>query len=562
MSLWSRCCLSLLVALAFLLADRPLQAQDNEALRAELETMFESDQRHRAALSRASAEAGPDSEQVRALWQAQTVIDAENLKRLREIIDAHGWPGRSQVGERAAMAAFLIVQHADLADQKSLLPLLQQAAEAGEMDRSQLAMLEDRILVGDGKPQRYGTQLSRQAETGRLAFNPIEDPTNVDARRHQIGLSPIDDFARAIGVDGLSRLSRDLCGRQVVLLGEDRDHAAAATFEAKAALVRRLVEQCGFGTVLFESAIYDFLNYQRRLKRDSASVDDLANAVGGPWTTGSELSSLLAYLHEQAQGGDIRVGGIDVQLGSTSALYAQRELPGELVTVLPEPEAAECEARLARHNQWRYDTDHPFDADERAALADCIERIASHLSATDQDSADLQQMVASYALHLRLDGDDRARIRSQGMLDNLLWYRDRAPAGRGVIVWTATVHALQQPLPDESQSPNLGQHLHRLLGDEVVSIGFSALAGSHGRGNATQTLQPASADSLEALAFSDEYSNFAYLDRTALEAAGARPSRVADYGQWHEVDWSTRLDGLLVVREERPVETIVREAGN
>jgi hypothetical protein len=39
-------------------------------------------------------------------------LDRRNAKRLDEIVDAHGWPGKSLVGEDGAHAAWLIAQHA------------------------------------------------------------------------------------------------------------------------------------------------------------------------------------------------------------------------------------------------------------------------------------------------------------------------------------------------------------------------------------------------------------------------------------------------------------------
>src|SRR5207244_1170131 len=39
-------------------------------------------------------------------------LHQRNAARLAALIDAHGWPGRSRVGEEGAQAAWLILQHA------------------------------------------------------------------------------------------------------------------------------------------------------------------------------------------------------------------------------------------------------------------------------------------------------------------------------------------------------------------------------------------------------------------------------------------------------------------
>jgi hypothetical protein len=53
------------------------------------------------------------------------------------------------------------------------------------------AMLEDRIRVFEGRPQLYGTQFDWDS-TGQLSPLPIEDPSEVEARRRTLGLKPLE----------------------------------------------------------------------------------------------------------------------------------------------------------------------------------------------------------------------------------------------------------------------------------------------------------------------------------------------------------------------------------
>ena len=121
--------------------------------------------------------------------------------RLAALIDAHGWPGRSRVGEASARAAWLILQHA-IANPPLMrrgLTLLQGGASEGEVSPLEVAMLEDRIRTFEGRPQRYGTQFDWD-EHGRLSPLPLEDPAGVDARRRAIGLGPLaQDLRRRRG---------------------------------------------------------------------------------------------------------------------------------------------------------------------------------------------------------------------------------------------------------------------------------------------------------------------------------------------------------------------------
>jgi hypothetical protein len=53
-------------------------------------------------------------------------------------------------------------------------------------------MLEDRIRVFEGSPQRYGTQLDWNAE-GQLSPLPIEEPAKLDERRKSVGIRPLEE---------------------------------------------------------------------------------------------------------------------------------------------------------------------------------------------------------------------------------------------------------------------------------------------------------------------------------------------------------------------------------
>lgn len=123
-------------------------------------------------------------------------VDLANTARMKEIIEKHGWPGKTLVGPAAAHSAWLMVQHADhdRPFQKKCLALLQKAVKEGEAEGQQLAYLTDRVLVAENKKQLYGTQLSET--NGALVPQPIEDEANVDQRRKEVGLEPLADYVK------------------------------------------------------------------------------------------------------------------------------------------------------------------------------------------------------------------------------------------------------------------------------------------------------------------------------------------------------------------------------
>jgi hypothetical protein len=188
--------------------ESPKEGQVKEpALRKELLAMMEEDQRVRNAVIKEMGEKGlssldtkpvTDPAQLKILLdisKKMEAVDTKDRKRLQEIIDKHGWPGKALVGKEAAHAAWLIAQHADadLAFQKRCLKLME-AAPRNDVDRRDLAYRTDRILVAEKKKQRYGTQLLGQG--GKFRPQPIEDEANVDRRRAEVGLPPLAEYLK------------------------------------------------------------------------------------------------------------------------------------------------------------------------------------------------------------------------------------------------------------------------------------------------------------------------------------------------------------------------------
>jgi hypothetical protein len=110
----------------------------------------------------------------------------DNAVRLKAIVKQYGWPGNDLVGRDGTWAAFLILLNAELAIQKEMLPLVQDAYHAGKTDGTIYAILLDGIRVTEGKPQVYGT---RDKQGGGVY--PIEDEANVNQRRAEVGLPPL-----------------------------------------------------------------------------------------------------------------------------------------------------------------------------------------------------------------------------------------------------------------------------------------------------------------------------------------------------------------------------------
>jgi hypothetical protein len=153
-----------------------------DSLRQVLESIYDTDQGIREKLSSSQGD-----ELGKLIFQMQK-IDSANQVQVKSILNTYGWLPQSKVGEKAADAIFYVVQHADRELIRQYLPTLKKLAGQKEAKSTNAAMMEDRLLMYDGKKQIYGTQATSRLRTdGKGAIWPIQNPSKVNQLRKKAG---------------------------------------------------------------------------------------------------------------------------------------------------------------------------------------------------------------------------------------------------------------------------------------------------------------------------------------------------------------------------------------
>jgi len=166
-----------------------------------LDSIFEEDQKYRSLINEVAKKYGQNSEQLIRLLNAMQKSDSLNLQIVEVILDKCGWIGPDIAGEKGNLTLFLIIQHSDLGIQKKYLPLMRDAVKKGNASSSDLALLEDRVALGQGKKQIYGSQIKFDEKTGKYFVQPIEDEVNVNKRRSKVGLMPLEEYTKNWNID-------------------------------------------------------------------------------------------------------------------------------------------------------------------------------------------------------------------------------------------------------------------------------------------------------------------------------------------------------------------------
>jgi len=137
-------------------------------------------------------------------WKLQMQIDSSNINFMAKVIEKYGYPGRSLVGPQTETAAWYVIQHSNRIAE--YIDRIKNAAENKELPYRLYAMMLDRHLMSQNKPQIYGTQGSSyfMGTPEEIHFIwPIENIESVNERRIKAGFGvTVEEYSKALFGEG------------------------------------------------------------------------------------------------------------------------------------------------------------------------------------------------------------------------------------------------------------------------------------------------------------------------------------------------------------------------
>ncbi len=116
--------------------------------------------------------------------------DHRNQELVISIIEKCGMPTLKEVDQKQMDAIWLGLQHSTKEIRKKYFPQVEKAVKNGDLSKGQYALMKDRMLMDEGKPQIYGSQI----ENGKLY--KLENPKTVNERRKEMGMESIEDYLK------------------------------------------------------------------------------------------------------------------------------------------------------------------------------------------------------------------------------------------------------------------------------------------------------------------------------------------------------------------------------
>ena len=122
-------------------------------------------------------------------------IDLENLEIIVSFLEKCGMPTLNEVNDVQMAGIWTVLQHAHPEYQSKYISLIEESAKKGDLKWSVIALMKDRALMYEGKPQIYGSQ------TNNGELHDLFEPEYVNQRRAEIGMEPIGEYLERFGID-------------------------------------------------------------------------------------------------------------------------------------------------------------------------------------------------------------------------------------------------------------------------------------------------------------------------------------------------------------------------
>jgi hypothetical protein len=149
---------------------------ENEIIASQIESIHKTDQ------------------ELRLIGKFDLEIDAQNSEKIKAIYQEIGFPTINKVGKSASHHFVTILLHStDIEFKKKVLDNMKSLLDE-DAHKKDIAYLEDKILITEGKKQMYGTQLTfNEMENTYIAIE-IDNFENVNQSRKEIGLDSLEEY--------------------------------------------------------------------------------------------------------------------------------------------------------------------------------------------------------------------------------------------------------------------------------------------------------------------------------------------------------------------------------
>lgn len=287
-------------------------------------------------------------------------------------------------------------------------------------------------------------------------------------------------------------------GKSIVLLGE-QSHREGTACRTKYQLIKYLHEVHDFDLLLFESDFYGGMKAWEEITAGAQMGETLAKSVFFVWSATVGFQQFSGYLADQLKTEDtLQVLGFDNQLSSQYFKESFEDVKAfiEMSEIISKEQKSHLIETIDLFQSGNSKALKKNGIDKDLSTIDSLLPATELLSFEEQSLLCLKSVLS--------DRFGKTYLRDQQMADNFNWIRKKHP-NKKIICFGATSHFLYNSeevqlkgplyaLADNFYAKNemMGDYLKDQYGDELYSVGFTAVQGSIGGwfGKAKELKQP------------------------------------------------------------------------
>jgi hypothetical protein len=169
---------------------------EKEKITSELDYIFNVDQKYAGA----PFEYLTKKYEIKEAWNIfelkRDSVALDNQKKIKKLYSKYGYLGYDKIGKEYSKKFWITIQHADndIKFQQKMLRELDTEIKKNNAEKSNYAMLEDRIAVNLNQKQRFGSQVTYNEMGQAIPKNGLLDTINIDSLRIKYNLPPFKEY--------------------------------------------------------------------------------------------------------------------------------------------------------------------------------------------------------------------------------------------------------------------------------------------------------------------------------------------------------------------------------
>ncbi len=170
--------------------------EEKENVITKLENMMKIDQEYAGIPPKELKEKYGNEKAWEIFQKKRDSVAIDNQTKAKELYEKYGFVGTKNFSKSASGNFWIIIQHADndIKLQEKILKVMNKEIKKNNANKSQYAMLEDRVNVNKDKKQRFGSQMTYNKYGQAIPKNGLLDSLNIEKLRKEYELPSFKEY--------------------------------------------------------------------------------------------------------------------------------------------------------------------------------------------------------------------------------------------------------------------------------------------------------------------------------------------------------------------------------